>query len=80
MLKIAVIGGADTVIGFKALGLEVFAASTQEEAREAMRRAGILNLFRVTEHTACYERSGWRHTAHAAGDDGVKMRVYEAEC
>ena len=38
MLKIAVIGGADTVIGFKALGLEVFAASTQEEAREAMRR------------------------------------------
>ena len=38
MLKIAVIGGADTVIGFKALGLDVFAASTQEEAREAMRR------------------------------------------
>ena len=38
MLKIAVIGGADTVIGFKALGLGVFAASTQEEAREAMRR------------------------------------------
>ena len=37
MLKIAVIGGADTVMGFKALGLDVFAANTQEEAREAFR-------------------------------------------
>ena len=37
MLKIAVIGGADTVMGFKALGLDVFAAGTQEEAREAFR-------------------------------------------
>ena len=38
MLKIAVIGGADTVMGFKALGLDVFAAGSQEEAREAFRR------------------------------------------
>ena len=38
MLKIAVIGGADTVMGFKALGLDVFPAAGQEEAREVFRR------------------------------------------
>ena len=38
MLKIAVIGGADTVMGFKALGLDVFPATGQEEAREVFRR------------------------------------------
>lgn len=49
-------------------------------AREAMRRAGIPKLYLVTEHTSFYERCGWRHTSDAASDDGVKMRVYEAEC
>ena len=49
-------------------------------ARESMRRAGIPKLYLVTEHTSFYERYGWRHTADATGDDGVKMRVYEAEC
>ena len=33
MLKIAVIGGADTVMGFKALGLDVITAETVEQAR-----------------------------------------------
>ena len=37
MLKIAVIGGNDTVIGFKAVGLEACPASTAEEARQALR-------------------------------------------
>ncbi len=37
MLKIAVIGGNDTVIGFKAVGLEACPASTTEEARQALR-------------------------------------------
>ncbi len=37
MLKIAVIGGNDTVIGFKAVGLEACPASTVEEARQALR-------------------------------------------
>ncbi|MCR5135988.1 MAG: V-type ATP synthase subunit F [Oscillospiraceae bacterium] len=37
MLKIAVIGGKDTVIGFKAVGLEACPASTVEEARQALR-------------------------------------------
>lgn len=36
MLKIAVIGSAETVIGFKALGLEVYPAFTPEEAGEAL--------------------------------------------
>lgn len=34
MLKIAVLGGRDTVMGFKALGLDVFPASGAEEAKE----------------------------------------------
>lgn len=37
MLKIAVIGGNDTVIGFKAVGLEACPASNVEEARQALR-------------------------------------------
>ena len=38
MLKIAVIGGADTVIGFKALGLETCPVANADQAREALRR------------------------------------------
>ncbi len=38
MLKIAVIGGAETVIGFKALGLEACPVANAEEARETLRR------------------------------------------
>jgi len=38
MLKIAVIGGADTVLGFKALGLECCEAANAEEARAALRK------------------------------------------
>ncbi len=37
MLKIAVLGGRDTVMGFKALGLDVFPAGSAEEAKEAFR-------------------------------------------
>ena len=37
MLKIAVIGGAETVIGFKALGLEACPVANAEEAREVLR-------------------------------------------
>lgn len=39
MYKIAVIGSPDSVIGFKALGLETFAVSNSEEARKALRQA-----------------------------------------
>ena len=38
MLKIAVVGGAETVIGFKALGLEACPVANAEEARETLRR------------------------------------------
>ena len=59
MLKIAVIGGADTVMGFKALGLDVFAAGSQEEAREAFRRVtresdGQYAIIYVEENLAEY--------------------------
>lgn len=36
MLKIAVIGGRETVVGFKALGLDVFPVAGVSEAREAL--------------------------------------------
>ena len=38
MLKIAVIGGRETVMGFKALGLEACPVANVEEARETLRR------------------------------------------
>ena len=37
MLKIAVIGGAETVMGFKALGLEACPVANAEEARITLR-------------------------------------------
>ena len=39
MYKIAVIGGSDSVIGFKALGLDTFAVDSAESARKALRQA-----------------------------------------
>ncbi|NCB51738.1 MAG: V-type ATP synthase subunit F [Clostridia bacterium] len=36
MLKIAVVGGRETVIGFKALGLDVFPVTGPEEAKEIL--------------------------------------------
>ncbi|MDR2606406.1 MAG: V-type ATP synthase subunit F [Oscillospiraceae bacterium] len=38
MYKIAIIGGADTVIGFKALGLEPHPVSSDEEARAEFKK------------------------------------------
>lgn len=38
MYKIAVIGGRETVMGFKALGLSVFPVESDEEARTVLRR------------------------------------------
>ena len=37
MYKIAVIGGADSVVGFKALGLDTFPANTAAEAKKTLR-------------------------------------------
>ena len=38
MLKIGVIGGRETVMGFKALGLETFPAASAQEAAQILRR------------------------------------------
>ncbi len=38
MLKIAVIGGRDTVLGFKALGLDTFSAESAAEAGKLLRQ------------------------------------------
>ena len=38
MYKIAVMGGADTVLGFKALGLDTAPVSDEDDARRAFRR------------------------------------------
>ena len=38
MYKVAVIGGADTIVAFKAMGLETFAAGSSEEARQILRK------------------------------------------
>ena len=38
MHKIAVIGSAETVIGFKALGLETWPAADAAQAKEALRQ------------------------------------------
>jgi len=37
MYKIAVIGGSDSVIGFRALGLDTFAVDSAEETRKTLR-------------------------------------------
>ena len=38
MIKIAVIGGRETVMGFKALGLDVFPVETDAQAKETLRK------------------------------------------
>ena len=38
MVKIAVIGGRETVLGFKALGLDVFPVEDGAEAKPLLRR------------------------------------------
>ncbi len=38
MLKTGVIGGRETVMGFKALGLDVFPVANVDEARRTLRR------------------------------------------
>lgn len=44
MYKIAVIGGSDSVIGFKALGLDTFPVDNSEQAKHTLRE-----ITRITE-------------------------------
>ena len=38
MYKIGVLGGRETVMGFKALGLDIFPVESEEEARQTLRK------------------------------------------
>ena len=51
MYKIAVMGDMDSVLGFKALGLEVCPVSTPEEGREALHRENYAIIY-MTEQLA----------------------------
>lgn len=54
MNKIAVIGGRDSVLGFRALGLEACIAETGEQAKAAIHRMAKENyaIIYLTEHLA----------------------------
>ena len=54
MYKIAALGDLDSVLGFKALGLEVCPAATPEEARAALHRMAKENyaIIYITEQLA----------------------------
>ncbi len=54
MYKIAVLGDADSVLGFRALGLEACPVSTPEEGREALHRMARENyaIIYMTEQLA----------------------------
>jgi len=54
MYKIAVMGDADSVLGFKALGLEVCPVSSPEEGRQALHRMAKENyaIIYMTEQLA----------------------------
>ena len=54
MYKIAVMGDLDSVLGFKALGLEVCPVDSAEAGREALHRMARENyaIIYITEHLA----------------------------
>lgn len=56
--KIAVLGDKDSVLGFKALGLEVFPAETVEEARRVLHdlaRGGYAVIYLTEQYAAHME-------------------------
>ena len=52
MYKIAVLGDRESVMGFKALGLDVITAETVEEARRAMAKDPDYAIIYLTEQFA----------------------------
>jgi V/A-type H+-transporting ATPase subunit F len=50
--KIAVIGDKDSVLAFKAIGLDVFAVSTDEEAKDAIKNVKGYGIVFITEDIA----------------------------
>ena len=56
--KIAVLGDKDSVLGFKALGLDVFPADTVEEARRTLHDLAKENyavVYLTEQYAACME-------------------------
>lgn len=45
--KIAIIGNPDTVLGFKALGLEIFSINTEEQGLEALKNIREKNDYAI---------------------------------
>lgn len=62
MLKIAVIGGRDTVMGFKALGLDTFPAENPAEAGRILRQ---LTHESGTEYAIIYLEETFAQPLHA---------------
>ncbi len=56
MYKIAVLGDKDSVLGFKALGLDVHPVETVEEAKKTLHRMAKENyaVIYLTEQFACH--------------------------
>lgn len=52
MYKIAIIGDRDSVLGFRALGVETVAADNAEEAKQALRKLEDYGIIYITEALA----------------------------
>ena len=52
MYKIGVMGGRETVMGFKALGLDVFPVDSADEARHTLRRitSGAISILNIDSY------------------------------
>lgn len=62
--KIAVLGDGESVLGFKALGLDVFPADTVDEARETLHRIAKENyavIYLTEQYAAQMERDVERY-------------------
>ena len=73
MLKIAVIGGNDTVIGFKAVGLEACSASNATEALQALRDLGVKPKHRLVTFIGSNEESGMADAAAFAREQPLPV-------
>lgn len=54
------------------------AKSILDFVRNDLKKMGILKLYLVTDHTALYEKCGWKFLTMVVGDDQIPMRLYAA--
>ena len=52
---------------------------TEDSIRADMAAQGVETLYLVTDHTAFYERYGWRFLTTVHCDDGCQSRLYTAQ-